>query len=382
MHNVNDYLEWFGDVGLDEVPFNELDALALTMLSYVSFEHIEGAEAPMSMTRANELVHQAYPDGVDVYGGVLAPHLPLLVERLASGCRFSDAVIDEFEISDVERERKQFCALTVHLGDKSHFLSFRGTDGTIAGWREDFELTYQTVEPQRDGVKYLRRVAKAHRGKLRLGGHSKGGNLAAYTAAFAAATVRKRILDVWCFDSPGFDDQVMDFERLQQITDIVRFVVPEGSIIGMILGHQSEPTVVTSDARGIMQHDSFTWGVRGRTFVQADCLSQTSQRFNELFDEVMSEHDLEGRRVIIASAFEVLEASGATDFGDIATSGRTGYAAMARAYSALDPDVRSAIKETLSVLVGGTFGIVWDSVVQALPLVGTEQDAGLEPASE
>ena len=378
MHGINDYLEWFGDIGLDEVPFNEVDALALAMLSYVSFEGIEGATVPLTMTEAHELVASAFPGGVDAAAGVLGPYLPVLVERMAAGRRFGTAVIDHFEVSDVARDNKQFCALTVHLADKSHYLSYRGTDGTIAGWREDFELTYQTVAAQGDGLDYLTRVAAHTPGVLRLGGHSKGGNLAAYAAALAPDEVRERVAELWCFDSPGFDDQVMSFDRLRAMSDRTRFVVPEGSIIGMILGHAASPEVVTSDARGIMQHNAFTWGVRGRTYEAAEGLSQSSKRFNELFDKVMREHDLDGRREVIANAFGVLEASGVTDFADIATSGRTGYAAMGRAYTQLDPDVRASIMDTLMALVGGAFGIAWDGVMASLPGPfgeGSDEDA-------
>ena len=107
---------------------------------------------------------------------------------------------------------EQFAALTIETGDGRLYLSFRGTDDTLAGWREDFELACMPEVPaQKKALQYVEEVARQFpRKKLRLGGHSKGGNLAVYAGVFCPAAVQRRIAAVWSNDGPGFHTDLLD----------------------------------------------------------------------------------------------------------------------------------------------------------------------------
>ena len=49
---------------------------------------------------------------------------------------------------------KQFAAITVALDDGSHFVAYRGTDYSVVGWKEDFNMTFVSGVPaQQEAVK-------------------------------------------------------------------------------------------------------------------------------------------------------------------------------------------------------------------------------------
>ena len=64
--------------------------------------------------------------------------------------------------------------------------------------KENTELAKVEEEVQlNEAVEYLENVAKKTKKSIRLGGHSKGGNLAIYAAAFSKDDTRKRIIDIY-----------------------------------------------------------------------------------------------------------------------------------------------------------------------------------------
>ena len=153
-------------------------------------------------------------------------------------------------------EEKQFAAITVETMDGLHYLAYRGTDSTLIGWKEDLNMSFQTTVPaQREAVEYLNRAAEMLAGELRLGGHSKGGNLAAYAASFCESQVQQRIRSVSNNDGPGFASSILEQQGYQRIKQRIHTFLPQSSVIGMLLGHEEEYTVIPRTQRGLMQHD-------------------------------------------------------------------------------------------------------------------------------
>ena len=152
-------------------------------------------------------------------------------------------------------EQFQFAALEVVLDDGTSYIAYRGTDDTIVGWKEDFQLSAGVVPAQRKAADYLNEVAGNSMRKLWVGGHSKGGNLAVYAAAMCEPNVQERIEVVYCNDGPGFLGTFLTTSGFQRILPKIQRFVPEASVIGMILEHGDEPTVISSSQKGILQHD-------------------------------------------------------------------------------------------------------------------------------
>ena len=236
MADLLTYLQWRGDLPLTADGFNEVDNLILAELSFVDFGGIvpppgEGSAVPLH--EAARRYFAAHPRE-EIHMGVLVPRqIPDLLEAMAESVRFRDTGLNCFaDHLDLEAS-VQFAALTAELGDGSLYLSFRGTDDTIAGWRENFEMSFlDEVPAQQEAERYVGTVARQYkRKKLRLGGHSKGGNLAVYGAVHCSAAVQRRIAAVYNNDGPGFRTSFLDQPEYRRIADRITTIVPQSSVV-------------------------------------------------------------------------------------------------------------------------------------------------------
>ena len=185
MSNLLDYIAWRGDLSFSASPFNEVDNLLFSMLSFVDLEGIVPGQVqsgPVRLEESCQAYFHRYPEGGSF--GVLIPEMTGELFRQAAACRrYREVYLTCYRNELDEDERKQFAAVTFLLPDNSLFAAFRGTDDTLTGWYEDFQLSFLSPTPsQQAAVSYLEEVAGLFRGDIRLGGHSKGGNLALYAA--------------------------------------------------------------------------------------------------------------------------------------------------------------------------------------------------------
>ena len=245
MANILDYLDWRGDLTLAQDPFNEVDNLILAELSFVDFGGIvpgpgEGRAVPL--WKAAE-AYFAKTEGRPIDMGVLVPNqIPELLRRTAASPRFRDMKLNGFvdHLDTVKAE--QFAALAAECGDGTVYLSFRGTDDTLAGWKEDFYLScMREVPAQKMAVAYTEAMAHQYpRIKLRLGGHSKGGNLAVWAGVFCPTAVQRRIAAVWSNDGPGFHEDILSQPRHIRLAERIHTIVPKSSVVGMLLEHEED----------------------------------------------------------------------------------------------------------------------------------------------
>ncbi|MBQ1508791.1 MAG: DUF2974 domain-containing protein, partial [Erysipelotrichaceae bacterium] len=195
--NVIDYLHWRGDIRLHTDPFNLVDNVLLSKLSYVHFEGV--FDDRMTIKEAAKRYEE-------INGNV-----PEILDELGKSDRFGNAVLHHY-VSKTEKEgTMQFAALMIDLDDFTTYVAYRGTDGTIVGWKEDFMMLYRVVQAQEEAVAYLNRYGRHFR-KLRVGGHSKGGILALYASMKADPAVQKKITAIFSNDGPGLGPGVYDEE--------------------------------------------------------------------------------------------------------------------------------------------------------------------------
>ncbi len=355
MANILDYLNWRGDLTLAQSPFNEVDNLILAELSFVNFTGIvpgpgEGEGVPLHA--AAEAFFRSH-EGGDMGMGVLVPdEIPTLLRKMAECPRFREMKVNCFcDHLDV-RKAEQFAAVTVELGDGSIYLSFRGTDDTIAGWKEDFLLGCQPEVPaQKKAVAYVKAVAAQYpRRKLMLGGHSKGGNLAVYGGIFVPLAIQRRISAVWSNDGPGFYGAVLETPQHARLEGRVHSIVPKSSVVGMLLEHEESYTVVDSDQVGLWQHDGFSWQVLGTGFVTLRQVSRQGRRNDLALKEWVRRLPVDQREKFVDGLFEVLTASGATTLTDLKEDGFRAAGAMVRAMKDMEKDTRDALFNAIATL--------------------------------
>lgn len=355
MANILDYLDWRGDLTLAQDPFNEVDNLILAELSFVNFVGIvpgpgEGDAVPLRDAAAAYFAEAA---GRPIDMGVLVPNqIPELLRRTAAAPRFRDMQLSGF-VDHLDPERaEQFAALTVACGDGALYLSFRGTDDTLAGWKEDFYLScMKEVPAQKKAVEYTETMARQYpRVRLRLGGHSKGGNLAVWAGVFCPPAVQRRIRSVWSNDGPGFHDDILSLPRHVRLAERIHTIVPKSSVVGMLLEHEEDYTVVDSSQQGLMQHDGFSWEVRGPGFVRLHSVTRQAQLCDQELRSWVQGLSESRREQFIDSAFAVLEASGAQTLTDLKSDSFKAAGAIIRALKDLDKETRDALLKFVQIL--------------------------------
>ena len=356
MANIMDYLDWRGDLPLTVSPFNEVDGLILAELSFINFE---GIVPPPELGRGVPLrdaagTYFARHNGQEIDMGVLVPgRIPDLMCRMAHSVRFGGMLLNGYcELMDDAREQ-QFAALTVELGDGSIYLSYRGTDDTIVGWKEDFNLAFLPVVPaQRMAVQYLQAAAAAFSERpLRVGGHSKGGNLAVYSAVFCGEAVQNQLMRVYNNDGPGFRTSLLGLPEHRRVADKITTILPESSVVGMLLEHEERYEVVRSTQSGLWQHDGFSWQVRGEKFEHLPDLTEGGKLVDETIRTFILSLSPEQRVAFTDALFDILTCTDAGTLTDLKEGGLKTAAAMLKKYRTLDKPTRSALGSTLRLFM-------------------------------
>ena len=368
MANLLDYLDWRGDLTLDQAPFNEVDNLILAELSFVDFKDIvPGPDEGESVVlrEAAAAFFAKFPQGEKIDMGVLVPGaIPEMLRKMADSRRFGDMKLNCFVDHLDVGKGEQFAALAIETGDKGMYLSFRGTDDTLAGWKEDFELACMPEVPaQKKAVAYTWAVAKQFpRKKLRLGGHSKGGNLAVYAGVFCPENVQKRIIAVWSNDGPGFHNDLLDLPEHRRIAERIFSIVPKSSVVGMLLEHEEDYTVVDSDQLGFMQHDGFSWQVVGDHFITLRQVTQQAHFSDQELRKWVHGLTVEQRETFVNAMFDVLSASGAVTLTDLKDDSFKAVGAMVKAMKDLDKETRDGLWEFLAILFKSNLRMVLEGI--------------------
>ena len=356
MANLLDYLEWRGDLTLFQAPFNEVDNLILAELSFVDFGGIvpaPGGGASVPLQEAAEAFFAGFPNGEKIDMGVLIPDaIPHMLRKMAACRRFQDMKLNCFvDWLDTEKA-EQFAALTVETGDGLLYLSFRGTDDTLAGWKEDFHMAcLPEVPAQKMAVKYVRDVARQFpRRRLRLGGHSKGGNLAVYAGVFTTAAIQRRIEAIWANDGPGFHNDLLDLPEHRRVAQRIVSIVPKSSVVGMLLEHEEDYQVVDSTQQGLMQHDGFSWQVLGDHFVRLRSVTRQGHLNDLALKEWVHHMPLSQREKFVDGLFDVLSASGARTLTDLKEESFKSAGAMVKAMKDMEKDTRDALLYAIGLL--------------------------------
>lgn len=275
-----------------------------------------------------------------------------LLFAVCASPRFRDARLTEFRFKTARSAEEQFAAMMFILPDGSSYVAFRGTDSTIVGWKEDFNMTFLNPVPaQEEARAYLEYVASVTTGPLYVGGHSKGGNLAVYAVATCNKSCRERVARVFSHDGPGFHREFCASDAYRNILPIMMKTVPKSSMIGAVLseGPDCHPVIVESGGFSLFQHNPFLWevDVESATFVEADGFTASSRYFDSTLDAWMDKYSLAERARFVDALFDVIRVTGAKRFSDIMADRKTNVLLMLEAVEGLDPDLQQFIRDVL-----------------------------------
>ena len=325
MGNLLDYIRWRGDLLFANDPWNEIDSLLMAQAAYVNFGENERIfENPQRLCFEDLLVTdilERYPlNVVPTSVKYFNQFMPLMARSRRFG---KIRILDQ--INDLDEKRNiQFSAMTLQVPEVGVVVAFRGTDPTVVGWKEDFMMSYECPVPaQAEAVKYLEKATAITKEEVYVTGHSKGGNLAVYAAAHAGEQTQARLRRVYSFDGPGLDDETMKSAGYLNIRDKITSVIPEGSIVGMLMNYHPIYKVVESSSRSILQHEPFTWKVMGKEFSEREQVSVQARVMDQTMHDWLRKCTPEQRRIIVQTLFSIFEKNkdrGETDPASAETS--------------------------------------------------------------
>ena len=367
MKNMLDYIKEFGHVSFEERAFSEIDVLVLTELEYLPLEKVvpsdENGENFVTVKEIAEYMQEHKQELFDENPMMITEERHEVSQVIADVPRYQAlkffGVVSEWD----KDTTKQFAAITVEVEPSVRLVIFRGTDETLIGWKEDFLMTYSPlVAAQTDAKEYLAKQASLFDGDLMVSGHSKGGNLAIYAAATQEEDVQLRIVDIFCFDSPGLYRSVLETKGYQNIVPLAMRYIPQDSLVGLMLESEVPYVIVKSNATGAMQHSAMTWEIEDGQFIKMEKLTKNSQLNDQTFKkwtESVSDEELE---LFWNVFFELLFSVGIDTVNDLYGQFMHYVQEFLKAAGDMDEEKRELLTRIALLLVSTRFEVWKDSL--------------------
>lgn len=338
--NMLDYLTWRGDLPFQVSPLCEVDDLVLSQLAYVCFgPFVPGPNLfPQYVTlgAAAERLLEYDPEGSRIHQtSYMWKNVRKLLEIAAQSRRYKDIRLSAYvdELSD----DTQFAALCMGLSDTVSVIAFRGTDDSLAGWKEDLLMALPDPIPAQIRAKeYLQSLIPQLEGKIALTGHSKGGNLAVYAAATAPESVQQRIFRIASLDAPGFSNRLIHDDGYLHLQDKLHVLLPESAVVGRLLEHENNYQIVRSTALGALQHDAFSWQVQGPELIRAESLTAYSEYVHAVFSTWLDQLNDNQRREFLEAVFDMISTLEARKIDEAAAALITKLPQLIRKLSSVD----------------------------------------------
>ncbi len=391
MSNIIDYVKWRGDLKMESDGFNEVDNVILSRLSYFDFSKCLGKyEDELLLDEVYRRYARLFRDEKNILWKDDDELFPLM----AISKRYQDLKLTRFVNNIDLNAQKQFSAITIILPDKSIFVSYRGTDNTLVGWKEDFNLSFQEDVPaQLESIKYLEEIARAYPyQKIRLGGHSKGGNLAIYSASFCenietsidiekqkeiieepkgilgkifgrnkepkeiiehstkTFRLKDRITEIYNNDGPGLSDEETQRQGYKEMVGKMHSFIPQSSVIGRLLFHEENTTVVESTQTGILQHDVYSWQLEGNKFNHLDEVNKDSQVIDDVIKDWLKKSTNEEREKFVDMIYTLLEESNALTVQEMKKNWFESAKKAFKKYKDIDNETKEVVNRTLQLL--------------------------------
>ena len=375
MANLIDYLAWRGEFPLSVSPWNEVDALLAAVLSYLNFHGLQDHRGwTLEEAKRIDLLIESQDKTFASRKAVF--------EAMADSIRCGGWRMHHFiAVTDVEISM-QFSAVCIDLPDGTMAVAFRGTDNTLVGWREDFNMSFQTRVPgQEAAAYYLKKAAGLSDCPLRLIGHSKGGNLAVYAGAHVPKKIQSRIEGIWSFDGPGMNMELAREEGYQRIRERIHSYIPQFSVIGLLMEFYKPYTVVHSTGKGLEQHDPMTWQVYGGHFEELESIDSKAGVICETLHEWLANNTPEQRGAFVDTMFRLADNANATKMSDLMNEKLRSILKIIGGRKELDPETRKVFTRLMAQVLTLGVGNVVERVRGKNEQDGPDEWTTMEPGS-
>ena len=359
MGNIIDYVRSTTET-FAELPLSNVDSLVLSWLAYCRMPEAATAVRSSAGMPLSELC--AASNQLEMSAEMhRSSTTQELLSAIAASPRFSPAIACMHLEKASAKGEEQFSGTCFRLPDGSVYVAFRGTDNTLVGWKEDFNMAFaESVPAQVSAKAYLMLAAEEFAGPLYVGGHSKGGNLAVYAVCTVSDELRSRVARCFSHDGPGFNELVRSGTGWTDAWELVDKTVPDESLVGLLMEtHAQECTIVKSTEPGVMQHSPFTWVVEGKAFATKSAISYDTYKRNKRLSSWLYEMDPAARERFVEILYKLAQATGEVTFSGLIESVSQGSLALVgKRLDLLDASDRSffidAIDELAATMLLGS----------------------------
>lgn len=337
---------------LNEKEFNAIDSLILSQISNILLNNLVGCiNSNREPVKFKDLLKaELFPRMFDKVP--YEESTKQLLFCLAASPRFRDIRIN-YHISKTDPiSEKQFSATTFILNNTYAYIAFRGTDYSVIGWKEDFNMAFITPVPsQIEGVEYLNTIAKLIPHNLYVGGHSKGGNIAVYAAMNCNYRVAPRIKKIFSHDGPGFREEVIKSAPFTKIKDKIHITLPNSSLIGMLLENYEDYHIVKSNKfGGVRQHNPFSWEIKNFDFIYLEKFSPSSRYTTATLHGWLNTVCDEKRKLFIETLFDIFDSTKSETFVEITQNWKKNIPIIFDSIKNIDSEVKSMIIQLIKEL--------------------------------
>lgn len=352
-----DYLRTCGNRSLDDLPLNDVDRLIFAQLAYLDLRSAR-AHQPLygALTQA---AFDTDADATEMRFPYQHADDKNLCARLAGCSRYAGVTFEGFHSAYDQARERQFAALVLGLPDQAILIAYRGTDNTLAGWKEDFNLAFMEEIPSQIMARQLAEDMVSTAPVLELCGHSKGGNLALYAAVNGSDEVRARLRCAVSFDGPGLSRQMAESPAWQEIQGRMRLLTPTFTILGALFHQPEDVRIVESRAMGPKQHYPYNWRTDGADFAYAPRLSRPGQKLSDVLCAALEQLDPPMRERFVEAVYEIISSTGAQTAGDLLNGWLRNTRLMLR---------RLRNDRETRLLLGHALGIFWRAIAEVMGL--------------
>ncbi len=362
MGTIHDYLEWRGDLSFDAAPLNNVDIVLLSQLTMLFLESVITEKDSITFQDLMDKYYEIH--GNEAIGLIIPGSITDILHNASQMDRYKDLIIEKYVNIICEEKEEQFCALAIKLLPEVTYVVFSGTDDTVVGWKENLNLLLEKdTHAQIDSVRYITSLYDMEYfkdKKIIIGGHSKGGNLALYAATNIPLKIQEQIYKVYCLDGPGFNSSFFKTKRYTRIKDKIIEIIPIDSVVGRLFEHTDNQITVNSDAKGLMQHDVFSWNIIRNDYEIINSNSTKSKHVDLKIKEVIETLDHEGRKIFIDCVFRLMNVNDNKSLNNL----KNNKIAIARAYLSLSKEEKKILLRSINHLTKD--GIIRNGVIKSI----------------
>lgn len=350
MGTIFTYIKKYGHLSFKEMEFNEVDNVILSVLSYLDFDGIIEMMSRVSLSSAAKVFFTKYGSKEINNNIISVKNAAKVLDAIKDTNRYSNLILYNYVYKC--NHEKQFSAMFIDIVDNLTYISFEGTDDKISGWLEDGALSYEFPVPaHKEAIKYINHnIPIFTRKKYILGGHSKGGNLALVAGMYANPLIKGKIIKIYSNDGPGLKLEQLNSKKYASIEDRFELIIPEYSVVGLLLRHKGFPRVIASSKKGLLAHNAGTWVVDDKEFLTTD-LSKFSKKIDKLIKKWLDNYNDDERKQFMLDIADILDRANITSLLDIKASKLASLVKIIKGSTKLDKRSKDIIMDFVNIIM-------------------------------